>query len=137
MPICRDLTNSLRARSLDAVQKTTLGYPGAPPGMADSATVPFLQVLKFNHGVATWIDRDRFVFSNGDISMQPACRGRLVRASGRHLGVQGEIAGVNPSGFLHPAKVPCSAAFQRRIGQVRRSKSTWLEPELTIELQGG
>jgi transketolase len=54
---------------MDAVQKANSGHPGAPMGMADIAEVLWRDVLKFNPGNPTWIDRDRFVLSNGHASM--------------------------------------------------------------------
>jgi transketolase len=69
MPTRRDLANAIRALSMDAVQKANSGHPGAPMGMADIAEVLWRDVLKFNPGNPTWIDRDRFVLSNGHASM--------------------------------------------------------------------
>jgi len=54
---------------MDAVQKANSGHPGAPMGMADIAEVLWRDVLKFNPGNPSWIDRDRFVLSNGHASM--------------------------------------------------------------------
>lgn len=69
MPTRRDLANAIRALSMDAVQKANSGHPGAPMGMADIAEVLWRDVLKFNPGNPSWIDRDRFVLSNGHASM--------------------------------------------------------------------
>jgi transketolase len=69
MPTRRDLANAIRALSMDAVQKANSGHPGAPMGMADIAEVLWRDVLKFNPGNPTWVDRDRFVLSNGHASM--------------------------------------------------------------------
>ena len=54
---------------MDAVQKANSGHPGAPMGMADIAEVLWRDVLKFNPGNPAWMDRDRFVLSNGHASM--------------------------------------------------------------------
>ena len=54
---------------MDAVQKANSGHPGAPMGMADIAEVLWRDVLKFNPANPTWMDRDRFVLSNGHASM--------------------------------------------------------------------
>ena len=54
---------------MDAVQKANSGHPGAPLGMADIAEVLWRDVLKFNPGNPLWLDRDRFVLSNGHASM--------------------------------------------------------------------
>jgi transketolase len=69
MPTRRELANAIRALAMDAVQKANSGHPGAPMGMADIAEVLWRDVLKFNPGNPTWIDRDRFVLSNGHASM--------------------------------------------------------------------
>jgi transketolase len=54
---------------MDAVHKANSGHIGAPMGMADIAEVLWRDVLKFNPANPTWIDRDRFVLSNGHASM--------------------------------------------------------------------
>jgi transketolase len=69
MPTRRELANAIRALSMDAVQKANSGHPGAPMGMSDIAEVLWRDVLKFNPGNPTWMDRDRFVLSNGHASM--------------------------------------------------------------------
>jgi transketolase len=69
MPTRRELANAIRALSMDAVQKANSGHPGAPMGMADIAEVLWRDVLKFNPGNPAWLDRDRFVLSNGHASM--------------------------------------------------------------------
>jgi transketolase len=69
MPTRRELANAIRALSMDSVQKANSGHPGAPMGLADIAEVLWRDVLKFNPGNPTWIDRDRFVLSNGHASM--------------------------------------------------------------------
>ena len=54
---------------MDAVQAANSGHPGAPMGMADIAEVLWNDYLKHNPGNAHWVDRDRFVLSNGHASM--------------------------------------------------------------------
>ncbi|MBT8077465.1 MAG: transketolase [Gammaproteobacteria bacterium] len=68
-PARRDLANAIRALSMDAVQAANSGHPGAPMGMADIAEVLWNDYLKHNPGNPQWIDRDRFVLSNGHGSM--------------------------------------------------------------------
>ncbi len=65
----RDLANAIRALSMDAVQAANSGHPGAPMGMADIAEVLWNDFLKHNPGNARWLNRDRFVLSNGHGSM--------------------------------------------------------------------
>ncbi|HHZ70180.1 MAG TPA: transketolase [Methylococcaceae bacterium] len=65
----RELANAIRALSMDAVQKAKSGHPGAPMGMADIAEVLWNDHLKHNPSSPEWVDRDRFVLSNGHGSM--------------------------------------------------------------------
>ncbi|MFN6169296.1 MAG: transketolase [Burkholderiales bacterium] len=64
-----DITNAIRALSMDAVQKANSGHPGAPMGMAEIAEVLWRHHLKHNPKNPHWADRDRFVLSNGHGSM--------------------------------------------------------------------
>jgi transketolase len=68
-PSRRDLANAVRALSMDAVQAANSGHPGAPMGMADIAEVLWNDFLKHNPGNPEWVNRDRFVLSNGHGSM--------------------------------------------------------------------
>jgi transketolase len=68
-PSRRDLANAIRALSMDAVQQANSGHPGAPMGMADIAEVLWRDHLKHNPADPKWVDRDRFVLSNGHGSM--------------------------------------------------------------------
>ena len=63
------LSNSIRALSMDAVQKANSGHPGMPMGMADVSTILFKYFLKFNPKNPSWLNRDRFVLSAGHGSM--------------------------------------------------------------------
>jgi len=63
------LSNCIRFLSIDAVQKANSGHPGMPMGMSDIATVLFKSHLKFDPKDPNWIDRDRFIVSNGHGSM--------------------------------------------------------------------
>jgi transketolase len=65
----RELANCIRALAMDAVQRANSGHPGAPMGMADIAQVLWGDFLKYNPGNPEWVDRDRFVLSNGHASM--------------------------------------------------------------------
>ena len=60
----------------DAVQKANSGHPGMPMGMADVATVLFKNHLKFDPNDPKWIDRDRFILSNGHGSMPRRSKAR-------------------------------------------------------------
>ncbi|QZX96667.1 transketolase [Pantoea alfalfae] len=65
----RELANAIRALSMDAVQKANSGHPGAPMGMADIAEVLWRDFLQHNPTNPAWLDRDRFILSNGHGSM--------------------------------------------------------------------
>ncbi|MFI4938031.1 MAG: transketolase [Candidatus Berkiellales bacterium] len=69
MPSRRLLANAIRALSMDAVQKANSGHPGSPMGMADIAEVLWNDYLKHNPRDPNWLNRDRFVLSNGHASM--------------------------------------------------------------------
>ena len=64
-----DTINALRALAMDAVQKANSGHPGMPMGMADIAEVLWRRHLRHNPTNPGWVDRDRFVLSNGHGSM--------------------------------------------------------------------
>ncbi len=64
-----DCANAIRVLSMDAVQKAKSGHPGAPMGMADIAEVLWHDYLKHNPLNPGWVDRDRFILSNGHGSM--------------------------------------------------------------------
>ena len=63
------MANAIRALAMDAVQQANSGHPGAPMGMADMAVALWGRHLKHNPGHPQWVDRDRFVLSNGHASM--------------------------------------------------------------------
>jgi transketolase len=65
----KPLANAIRALSMDGVQKANSGHPGAPMGMADIAEVLWRDHLNHNPSNPEWLDRDRFVLSNGHGSM--------------------------------------------------------------------
>jgi transketolase len=62
-------TDALRILSIDAIQRANSGHPGMPMGMADIAAVLWSRFLIVDPDDPTWIDRDRFVLSNGHGSM--------------------------------------------------------------------
>ncbi|MEA2001011.1 MAG: transketolase [Actinomycetota bacterium] len=61
--------DSIRALSIDAIQKANSGHPGAPMGMADMAVVLWSKFLRVDPQNPTWENRDRFVLSAGHASM--------------------------------------------------------------------
>ena len=61
--------NAIRALAMDAVQAANSGHPGMPMGMADIAETLWRHHLRHDPADPRWIDRDRFVISNGHGSM--------------------------------------------------------------------
>ena len=68
-PPSRKLADAIRVLALDAVEKAGCGHPGMPMGMADIAEVFWNDYLRPNPSNPHWVDRDRFVLSNGHGSM--------------------------------------------------------------------
>ncbi len=65
----KDLANAIRALAMDAVEQAKSGHPGAPMGMAEIAEVLWNHHMRHNPSNPKWVDRDRFVLSNGHGSM--------------------------------------------------------------------
>ncbi len=61
--------NTIRALSLDAVQKANSGHPGLPLGAAPMAYVLWTRFLQHNPKNPKWENRDRFLLSAGHGSM--------------------------------------------------------------------
>jgi len=57
--------NTIRTLAVDATFKANSGHPGAPMGMAPVAHVLFNRFMTFNPKNPKWLNRDRFVLSNG------------------------------------------------------------------------
>ncbi len=67
--VSKRMADAIRALAMDAVQRANSGHPGAPMGMAEMAVALWDRHLKFNPANPHWLDRDRFVLSNGHASM--------------------------------------------------------------------
>jgi transketolase len=57
--------NTIRLLAVDATFASNSGHPGAPMGMAPVAHVLFNRFMRFNPKNPNWLNRDRFVLSNG------------------------------------------------------------------------
>lgn len=57
--------NTIRAVSADQPQAANSGHPGAPMGCAPMAYVLWKEVMTYSSKDPKWINRDRFVLSNG------------------------------------------------------------------------
>lgn len=64
-PTRKTRADAIRFLSMDAVQKANSGHPGMPMGMADIAEVLWHDYLQHNPVNPRWMNRDRFVLSNG------------------------------------------------------------------------
>ena len=65
----QQMASAIRALAMDAVQLANSGHPGAPMGMADMAVALWGEHLRHNPAKPNWMNRDRFVLSNGHGSM--------------------------------------------------------------------
>ncbi|ARC53364.1 transketolase [Candidatus Riesia pediculischaeffi] len=65
----RTFAKAIRFLCVDAIQRANSGHPGTPMGMADIAAVLWGNYLNHNPSDPNWINRDRFVLSNGHGSM--------------------------------------------------------------------
>jgi transketolase len=61
--------NTIRTLSIDAIERSRSGHPGAPMGLAPAAYLLFTRFLKHCPTDPGWPDRDRFVLSCGHASM--------------------------------------------------------------------
>lgn len=60
---------SVRALTMDAIQKANSGHPGLPLGCAELGALLYGEILKHDPEDPSWPDRDRFVLSAGHGSM--------------------------------------------------------------------
>lgn len=67
--LAQQCVNTIKMLAVDAVEKAKSGHPGAPMGCADLAFVLWSQFMRFNPEDPQWINRDRFILSNGHGSM--------------------------------------------------------------------
>jgi transketolase len=63
------MANAIRALAMDAVQQANSGHPGMPMGMADIAVALWSGHYRHNPVNPGWLNRDRFLLSNGHGSM--------------------------------------------------------------------
>ena len=61
--------NTIRTLSIDAVQKASSGHPGTPMDAAPTAYCLWQRFLRYDPDDPRWLNRDRFVLSNGHASM--------------------------------------------------------------------
>jgi transketolase len=61
--------NTIRTLAIDAVQQANSGHPGAPMGLAAVTYCLWQEFLRYDPKDPKWLNRDRFVLSNGHASM--------------------------------------------------------------------
>jgi len=61
--------NTIRTLAMDAVEKAKSGHPGTPMALAPVAYTLWQDLLVFDCEDPHWLNRDRFVLSNGHASM--------------------------------------------------------------------
>src|SRR5580698_5678884 len=61
--------NTIRTLAIDAVQQANSGHPGAPMWLAPVAYCLWQEFLRYDPEDPKWLNRDRFVLSNGHASM--------------------------------------------------------------------
>src|SRR5262245_13457701 len=61
--------NTIRTLSIDAVQQANSGHPGTPMALAPLVYTIWNRVMRFDPQDPIWLNRDRFVLSNGHASM--------------------------------------------------------------------
>src|SRR5215831_19400190 len=60
--------NTIRTLSIDAVQKAQSGHPGTPMDAAPTVYCLWQRFLRYDPADPNWLNRDRFVLSNGHAS---------------------------------------------------------------------
>ncbi len=83
--------NTIRTLAIDGVQQANSGHPGAPMGLAPVAYCLWQNFLRYDPADPTWLNRDRFVLSNGHASM--LLYALLHLAEVRQVGKDGKVTG--------------------------------------------
>ena len=81
--------NTIRTLAIDGVQQANSGHPGAPMGLAPVTYCLWQHFLRYDPADPTWLNRDRFILSNGHASM--LLYSMLHLAEVRQVGKNGEV----------------------------------------------
>ncbi|HTU41162.1 MAG TPA: transketolase [Candidatus Aquilonibacter sp.] len=81
--------NTIRTLAIDAVQQANSGHPGAPMGLAPVTYCLWQEFLRYDPEDPKWLNRDRFVLSNGHASM--LLYAMLYLAGVREVSEKGEV----------------------------------------------
>ena len=76
--------NTIRAISADMPSAAKSGHPGAPMGCAPMAHLLWSEVMNYSPSKPKWINRDRFVLSNGHAC---ALQYAMLHLSGYNLSI--------------------------------------------------
>jgi transketolase len=69
VPMDKLCIDTIRTLSMDAVQQADSGHPGTPMALAPVVYTLWQHFLRFDPEDAQWLNRDRFILSNGHASM--------------------------------------------------------------------
>src|SRR3984957_2115918 len=81
--------NTIRTLAIDAVQQANSGHPGAPMALAPVTYCLWQEFLRYDPKDPKWLNRDRFVLSNGHASM--LLYAMLYLTGVREVGEGGEV----------------------------------------------
>ena len=81
--------NTIRTLAIDGVQQANSGHPGAPMGLAPVTYSLWQNFLRYDPADPTWLNRDRFILSNGHASM--LLYSMLHLAEVRQVSKKGEV----------------------------------------------
>src|SRR5208283_4634119 len=81
--------NTIRTLAIDGVQQANSGHPGAPMGLAAVTYCLWQEFLRYDPADPTWINRNRFVLSNGHASM--LLYAMLYLAEVRQVSADGQV----------------------------------------------
>jgi Transketolase, thiamine diphosphate binding domain len=113
-PLSIDTISLLAA---DAVQKAKSGHPGAPMGAAPTAYTSWQRCLRYDPAAPGWMNRDRFVPSEGHASM-------LLYTLIHLAGVKGSREVYGGAGHIHTVvglvRRPGSGLPRQRIAALDR-----------------
>jgi len=93
-----DCINTIRVLAADMVEKAHSGHPGAPMGCASIAHLLWSEFMVYNPENPKWINRDRFVLSNGHAS---ALQYIMLHLTGYDLNMD-ELKNFRQKGSLTP-----------------------------------
>jgi transketolase len=77
--------DTVRTLAMDTIQKAGSGHPGTAMALAPAAYVLWSRFLRFDPADPAWLDRDRFVLSNGHASVLQYA---VLHLTGYRLGVR-------------------------------------------------